>query len=143
MQVVLDSNILVAGFYSRRGASYELIRGAITGELPFAVSPLVAMEYEAVLHQKIEAGFLKLSEADCGKILDALFSVATVVWKPLRVRPLLPDPSDDKIFECAVSCDCTHIITFNKKHFPAAVTAPWGIQIMTAGEFLRFWRDTP
>jgi len=143
MQVVLDSNILVAGFYSKRGASYQLIRGALTGELPFAVSPLVALEYEAVLHQKIEEGFLKLTVDDCGKILDALFSVAILVWKPLQARPLLSDPSDDKIFECAVSCDCSHIVTFNKKHFPAAVTAPWGIEVMTAGEFLPFWRDKP
>jgi len=143
MRAVLDTNIIVAGLYSKRGASYQLIKAALSGELSFAVSPLVALEYEGVLHQKIEEGLLKVSKKDCGRILDALFAMATVVWKPIQVRPLLSDPSDDKILECAVSCDCTHIITFNKRHFPAAVTAPWGIKVMTAGEFLLNWRHRP
>ena len=57
MKAVLDTNIIVAGLYSKRGASYQLIKGALSGELSFAVSPLVALEYEGILHQKIEEGF--------------------------------------------------------------------------------------
>ena len=141
MRVVLDTNIIIAGLYSKRGASYQLLKAAISGDLSFAISPLVAFEYEGIIHQKIEEGFLKISKEDCGRILDALFSMATIVWKPFQVRPVLSDPSDDKILECAISCDCTHIITFNKKHFPAAITAPFGIKVMSAGEFLIEWRD--
>ncbi len=143
MRVVLDTNIIIAGLYSKRGASYQLLKAAIYGDLSFAVSPLIAFEYEGVIHQKIEEGFLKVSKKDCGRILDALFSTATIAWEPFQVRPVLSDPSDDKILECAISCDCTHIITFNKKHFPAAVTATYGIKVMTAGEFLINWRDKP
>lgn len=91
--------------------------------------------------KKSKEGFLKVSKRDCGKILDTLFAMATVVWKPIQVRPVLSDPSDDKILECAISGSCTHIITFNKRHFPEAVTALYGIDVMTAGEFLRVWRD--
>lgn len=119
------------------------MKAATSGELSFAVSPLVAFEYEGVIHQKIEEGFLKIPKKDCGRILDALFSMATIVWKPFQVRPVLSDTSNDKVLECAISCDCTHIITFNKKHFPAAATAPYGIKVMTAGEFLINWRDKP
>jgi len=134
---------MVAGLYSRRGPSYQLIKAAISGKLPIAVSPLVALEYEGVLHRKIEEGFLQISEKQCGKILNALFATATIVWQPLQIRPALSDPADDKILECAVSIDCTHIITFNKKHFPAETTAPWGIEIVTSGEFLHHWRNKP
>ena len=141
MRVVLDTNIIIAGLYSKRGASYQLLKAVISGDLSFAISPLVAFEYEGIIHQKIEEGFLKISKEDCGRILDALFSMATIVWKPFQVRPVLSDLSDDKILECAISCDCTHIITFNKKHFPAAITAPFGIKVMSAGEFLIEWRD--
>jgi hypothetical protein len=63
--------------------------------------------------------------------------------RPLQIRPTLSDSSDDKIFECALSSDCTHIITFNKRHFPTTATAPWGIKVMTAGEFLLYWRSKP
>ena len=143
MRAVFDTNIMVAGFYSKRGASYPLIKAALSGELPVAVSPLIALEYEGVLHRKIEEGFLQISEEDCGRILSALFAMATIVWRPLQIRPVLSDPADDKILECAISCDCTHIVTFNKKHFPAALAAPWGIKIMTPGEFLLHWRNRP
>lgn len=89
MRVVFDTNIMVAGFYSKRGASYPLIKAALSGELPVAVSPLIALEYEGVLHRKIEEGFLQISEEDCGKILSTLFAMATIVWRPLQIRPVL------------------------------------------------------
>jgi putative PIN family toxin of toxin-antitoxin system len=143
MKVVLDTNILVAGLYSKRGASYYLLKAALSGELAFALSPLLALEYEGVLNQKIEERFLSVAKEDCDRILCALFARAEIVWRPLQVRPTLSDSSDDKILECAVSSDCSHIITFNKRHFPAAVTAPWGIKVMTAGEFLHHWRNKP
>ena len=141
VEAVFDTSVIVAGFYSKRGASYQLIRAALTGELSFAISPLIAFEYEGVLHRKIDEGFLQVSEEHCGKILSALFAMATIVWRPLQIRPVLSDPADDKILECAISCDCTHIVTFNKKHFPAALTALWGIEVVTAGEYLLRWRN--
>ena len=57
MIVVLDTNIIIAGLYSKRGASYQLLKAVMNGELPFAVSPLIAFEYEGMIHQKIEEGF--------------------------------------------------------------------------------------
>lgn len=137
----MDTNIIISGLYSRRGASYQLLKATISGELSCALSPLVAFEYEGVIHQRIRDGFLKVTQTDCESILDTLFSMATIVWTPFRMRPILPDPTDDKILECAISGDCTHIITFNKKHFSTDVTAPYGIKVMTAGEFLVNWRD--
>jgi putative PIN family toxin of toxin-antitoxin system len=143
MKAVLDTNIIVAGLYSKRGASYYLLKAALSGKLSFALSPLVALEYEGVLHQKIEEGFLTVSKEDCGRILSALFARAAIVWRPLQIRPTLSDSSDDKILECAVSSDSTHIVTFNKRNFPTAVTAPWGIKVVTAGDFLLQWRNKP
>jgi predicted nucleic acid-binding protein len=117
-----------------------LIKGVLSGGLSCAISPLVALEYEGVIDQKINEGFLQITKEDGERILNALFVMATIVWHPVQVRPTLSDPADDKILECAVSADCTHIVTFNKRHFPAGSTAPWGIEVMTAGEFLSHWR---
>ena len=142
MKVVLDTNIIVSGLYSKRGASYQLLRAAISGELTFFVSPLVAFEYDGKVHQKIEQGFLKISKEQCGRILDALFAAAKVIWKPVQIRPILSDSSDDKILECAISASCTHIVSFNKRHFPPAITHPYRIDVVTAGEFLRIWRNS-
>lgn len=143
LKAVFDTNILVAGLYSKRGASYHLIKAALAGQLLFASSPLIAFEYEGVLHRKIEDGFLRITKENCGAILNALFAVADIVWSPLQIRPVLSDPAGDKILECAISGDCTHIVTFNEKHFPETLTAPWGIEAITAGEFLRYWRSKP
>jgi len=64
MKILLDTNIIVAGLYSKRGASYQLLKSALSGQLSFAISPLVALEYEGVVNQKIEEGFLKISTKD-------------------------------------------------------------------------------
>ena len=140
MLAVFDTNIIISGLYSKRGASYRLLKAAISGELSYAVSPLVAFEYEGKIHDKIEENFLKVSKIDCNRFLNAFFAMAVIVWKPLQIRPLLYDTSDNKILECAISGNCSHIITFNKRHFPMAITDPYRIEVMTAGEFLRIWR---
>src|SRR5438270_5924805 len=46
---VLDTNILVAALWSRKGASFELLSRAIEGRLAIAVSVALALEYEDVL----------------------------------------------------------------------------------------------
>ncbi len=141
MVVVLDTNVIISGLYSKNGASFQLLREAISGNLRYALSPLLALEYEGVIHRKIEEGFLRISTKDCEKVLDAISSFAQIVWEPLILRPVLPDPSDDKILECAISGNCTHIITFNKKHFPEGIFKLYGIKILTPGEFLKIWRE--
>ena len=143
MLVVLDTNIIISGLYSKRGASYQLLKAAISGDLPCAISPLIALEYEGKIHDKIEEGFLRVSKGDCGRILDVLFATANVVWTPFQIRPVLSDPSDDKILECAISGNCTHIITFNTKHFIKIVTRLYGIQAVSPRKFLKLWRGKP
>lgn len=142
MIVVLDTNVIISALYSKQGASYQLLRGAVSGNLRYALSPLLILEYEGVIHRKIREGFLKIALQDCEKILDVISSFAIIVWEPLILRPVLPDPSDDKILECAISGNCTHVITFNKKHFPEEILNLYGINILTPGEFLKTWRET-
>lgn len=141
MIVVLDTNVIISGLYSKNGASFQLLREAISGNLRYALSPLLALEYEGVIHRKIEEGFLIISTKDCEIVLDAISSFAQIVWEPLSLRPVLPDPSDNQILECAISGNCTHIITFNKKHFPEGIFKLYGIKILTPGEFLKTWRE--
>ena len=90
MSVILDTNILVAGLYSRRGASYQLIKAAISGDLLIAISPLIALEYEGVLNRKIDEGFLQISKDNCNQILNAIFNQAAIVWKPIQMGAVFP-----------------------------------------------------
>lgn len=140
MKVVFDTNVLVSAFYSKRGASYQLLKAALSGNLPYAISPLLAFECENKVYEKIEEGLLRISRTHCQEVLDGFFAIAEIVWEPPRIGPVLSDLSDDKVLECAISADCTHIITFNKKHFPIKIMDRYGIEIATAGEFLEIWR---
>lgn len=139
----MDTNVIVSALYSRRGASHLLLRAAIEGSLPYAISPLLALEYEGIVSRKIEEGLLRMATSEAGKILDALCAYATRVWHPVRMRPVLPDPSDDKVLECAISAFCSHILTFNQGHFPGTLLVPYEIKAMTPGEFLDAWRLNP
>jgi len=65
MTVVLDTNIIVSGLYSKQGASYQLLKSALAGHLILAVSPLMAFEYEGVLYQKIETFTRKTGSERC------------------------------------------------------------------------------
>lgn len=143
MLVVMDANVIVSALYSRRGASHLLLRAAIGGSLPYAISPLLALEYEGIISQKIQEGLLRMAVSEARKVMDALCAYATLVWNPIQMRPVLPDPSDDKVLECAISAPYSHILTFNQGHFSATLLAPYRMVAMTPGEFLKEWRSNP
>jgi len=48
-EIVLDTNVLVAAFRSKRGASYELVRSIGRAGWRLNVSVALALEYEDVL----------------------------------------------------------------------------------------------
>jgi putative PIN family toxin of toxin-antitoxin system len=141
MSVVVDTNVIISALYSKRGASYGLLRECLSGVISYAVSPLLSLEYEGKIDDKIKDGFLIAAKEDYGRILDAFLAGAVIIWKPSPARPRLQDTSDDKILECAISGLCSHIITFNKRQFPASVVQVYGIKAVTPGEFLYYWRN--
>jgi predicted nucleic acid-binding protein len=48
-QVVLDTNVLVAGFRSKQGSSHQLLRLIGQGNWQLNISVALALEYEDVL----------------------------------------------------------------------------------------------
>lgn len=114
-RVVLDTNVLVAGLRSRRGASHQLLRLVGTGRFTHVVSVPLMLEYEEVLKRR-GAGH-RLSRADVDAILDYL--CATGEHQPIHFlwRPLLPDPRDDMVLEAAVNGQCDAVVTFNHRDF--------------------------
>lgn len=100
INAVLDTNILVAGLRSRRGASFQLLRELGDGNLRLHISVPVALEYEDVL---MRPGLITgLSEADLVQFLDYVLSVATLWPSVPHIRPSLRDPNDERILELAV-----------------------------------------
>ena len=48
---------------------------------------------------------------------------------------------DRHVVAAAVRCGAEMIVTYNKRHFPAAAVEPWGIEVLSPSAFLRFQYD--
>jgi putative PIN family toxin of toxin-antitoxin system len=133
---VLDTNILVAGLFSRRGASFWLLERVVAGKLPIAVSVALALEYEEVLLRPATLAKGWASADLVSTLLDAILAQASLV-QPIRVRqrPALPDPGDDMVLECALEVGADAIITMNARDFAVAREA-YGLRILKPGDLV-------
>ena len=132
-RVVLDTNVLVAGLRSNRGASYRLLNEAGRGRFEIALSVPLVLEYEdALLRHQAETG---LSRRDVDAILDYFCSVGHLQTIFFLWRPLLPDPKDDMVVELAVAARCRTIVTFNVRDFRDAKAL--GVSPQLPAEFLK------
>jgi predicted nucleic acid-binding protein len=137
-EIVLDTNVLVSAFRSKRGASYELVRSIGLGGWRLNISVALALEYEDVLKRK---GMLPhgITEAEVDAFLDYVFRTANLVPFVLRRRPSLRDQDDERILEVAAQCRAI-IITHNRRDFVGAER--FGVQVRTPAEFLQMLRKS-
>ncbi len=132
LQLVLDTNVLVAGLRSKRGASFQLIRLIAENRFGLNVSVALALEYEDVLKRP---GLLPAtSERETDVFLDYLQASSTLFQFVPSLRPSLRDPDDERILEVAVRCGAM-IVTHNTRDFDGA--ARFGIEVKTPLEVLR------
>lgn len=119
--IVLDSNVVVAGLISRRGASFWLVERAIAGRLPIAVSVALALEYEDVMFRSRSLDLSWASQEEIDDVFNALLSQAKLV-QPIRWRrrPMLRDPGDDLVLECALDAGAKTMATMNIRDFEEA-----------------------
>jgi putative PIN family toxin of toxin-antitoxin system len=115
IEIVIDTNVLVAGLRSRRGAAFRLL--SLVGSERFGINlsvPLI-MEYEEVLLRP-ESG-IPLHRAAIEDVLDYHCAVARHHQIFFLWRPYLKDPRDDMVLELAVKASCKFIVTYNLRDF--------------------------
>ncbi len=115
LKVILDTNVLYAGLYSSKGASYRVLRAIDGGEIRLVLSTTLLFEYEDVLKRK--RATLRLSNRQIEAVLDGLCSRSEHQKIFFLWRPYLSDPKDDHILELAVASQADIIVTFNLKDF--------------------------
>lgn len=139
IQVVVDTNVLVAAARSRRGASYALMKTARSGRWQMNVSSALVAEYEEQL--KLEATRQKRPLALVDRFLDVLVAMSNRRQVYFLLRPFLRDAEDDFIIELAVASRAEYIVTYNVRDFTGA--QEYGIGVIRPNEFLKMLRKRP
>ena len=132
-KVVLDTNVLVSGLRSKRGASYKLLTLLGEGRFTTAVSVPLVVEYEkALVDPRTKVPF---SRVDIGKFIDYICTISDKRKIYYLWRPYLPDPGDDMILELAVAGRCDFIVTYNVRDFKGV--GQFGIKILMPGQLIK------
>jgi putative PIN family toxin of toxin-antitoxin system len=134
LRVVIDTNVLVAGLKSRRGASFALLQRLGGPHFIPLLSPSLCVEYEDVLTRPgMIYGF---SAVDAGDFVDYMVSVSEECRVYFLWRPWLPDPKDDLVLEVALAGGASHIVTHNIRDFAGADRL--SIAVVTPNQFLKY-----
>jgi putative PIN family toxin of toxin-antitoxin system len=132
INIILDTNVLYAGLYSSRGASYRILNLIEKGKIKIVLSTALLFEYEDVL--KRNKRILKIKDSDIDKILDNLCALSKHQNIHFLWRPYLSDPKDDLIVELAVASETKIILTHNIKDFKGV--NKFGVRAITPKKLL-------
>ena len=134
MKVVFDTNVLVAAFRSRSGASYKLLSMLPNQRFKPAVSLTLYFEYLDVLlrPQNIVPG---KTVANALSFIRRFLAFSHKQRIHFSWRPTLKDPDDDFVLELAIASQSLYIVTFNRADFDNIEL--FGIQAVTPAEFLK------
>ncbi len=135
MRLVLDTNVIVAAFRSRNGASNLLLRLVDRGIVTPLCSTALFLEYEAVLSRVETRNATGHNLEDVAAVMRALAAVSEGVDIAFRTRPILADAADEMVLEAALNGGAGAIVTHNVKDFRPAVRL--GVTITTPGEIVR------
>ena len=130
MRCVLDTNVIVAGLRSPKGASASLIEAALRREFVALLSVALALEYEAACcrpEQRIASG---LGEEDVRTVVDAICDVAEAVAPRFLWRPQLRDPADEMVLEAAINGKADALVTFNMRDY-GDVPPRFGVELLS------------
>jgi putative PIN family toxin of toxin-antitoxin system len=133
VNVVLDTDVVVAAMRSPRGASAAILRAVRQGHATLLLSMPLALEYEAVcgrMEHRLAAG---LSDREVNVFLTAVIAMARPVTTHFLWRPQLRDPGDEMVLEAAINGRADALVTFNMRDF-GSVPMQFGVEILLPRE---------
>ena len=134
VRLVLDTNVIVAAFRSRRGASNVLLRLVDARRVTPLCSTALFLEYEAVLSRAETRAITGHGLDDVAAIMRALAALCEPVDISFRIRPMLRDADDEMVLEAALNGRADAIVTHNVRDF--APIQGSGLEIATPGEIV-------
>lgn len=133
MNIVIATNVLVAGLLSPFGPCGEIIRMVSSGELTLSFDARILTEYEEVLDRPK----FKFEKDKVSVLLDHIeHRGLTVAASPPPQS--LPDIDDDAFLEVAIAAQVECLITGNRVHFPLELCQ--GVLVLSPSEFPAFYK---
>jgi len=138
-QIVIDTNVIVAGLRSRRGSAFQLLKLIATEQFDIHLSVPLVLEYTEVLLRELPNLYISREEVD--DLIDFYCAVGVQHEIFFLWRPFLRDPKDEMVLELAVKAGCQSIITYNTRDF--AGVEQFGLNLLEPSEFLRLIGKLP
>lgn len=133
--IVVDTNVLVAGLCRRENSpSYKILKNIQEGNIPFALTKKLFLEYESVLTREKILELIDATVDEVSIILDALLAIAQKSEVFYLWRPNLPDESDNFVLESAIATSSI-INTNNIKDFNTGQLKFPDLVVMTPQQF--------
>ena len=136
LRVVLDTDVMVAGFASDGGASRRLLMAALDGKVRLLLSTPLLVEYEAVLTRPAMLAMSGVSVEEVAAVLDELAGLCVKVAFDYRWRPQARDPNDDLVLETAINGGADAVASFNVADMQAGAQR-FGIAVERPGAVVR------
>ena len=133
LQIVVDTNVVLAALRSPHGASYQVLGLMGHGHFDIHISVPLILEYESVAVRHLDD--LPITSSDINDLLNYICQVGIAHEIYYTWRPFLSDPDDDMVLEVAVASASHAIVTFNKHDFRGCER--FGLRLLTPAELLR------
>ena len=129
-KAIVDTNILISAL-GWKGNPRKVFEKIINGEVELVISDDIFRELSRVLDYP---KFI-FTEEQKDRFKSLILEISTFVEPIEKINAVKEDPEDNKIIECAVSCNADYIVTgdrhlLNLKEFR-------GIKIRNARDFLQ------
>ena len=135
--VVIDTNVFVVALRSAGGASRQVLRRALSGNLQALFGNALWLEYNDLLGRPVWGDATSLAERE--QVLAALAHRGRWVSVYFGWRPNLPDEGDNHLFELALAGNAAAIITHNVRDVGRGELKLGALRVMTPAEALKEW----
>ena len=135
MRIVLDTNVLVAGFISPSGPPGAIQRSILAGGVTVCFDERILAEYRDVLTRS-------RFSFDGDRVAEVL-DLIEAMGEPVLAEDLgiaLPDAADAMFVEVATAAGADCLVTGNRRHFPNEQLP--GMRVLLPREFLDHVRDS-
>ncbi len=111
MRVVLDTNVIVSGSISPQGAPGRILAAWEAQTFDLIVSSALLREYRRALgYEKVRSRHRK-DAAELDELIRRYRHFGFLIEPQERLSVVAGDPDDDRVLECAVAGEASHIVT--------------------------------